>query len=88
MPSLVYVIQKGLARGGPDPPPSSTGFKRGSNTKDDIVKPLSIEFGTVLVYTCSSSCWEDGVAGFREECVFVQPDPDEKLVCEFLHVHQ
>ena len=41
-----------------------------------------VEFGTVLVYSCSQSCWEDDLEGdavFREECVVVQPDPDERI---------
>ena len=47
----------------------------------------SVEFGTMLVYCCSVSCWDSGEGGFREETVFVQADPDDatlsktSLVC-------
>lgn len=45
-----------------------------------------VEFGTVLVYSCSQSCWEDkGGNVFRDECVVVQADPDER-VCVDIHV--
>uniref|UniRef100_UPI00358E4AE7 programmed cell death protein 2-like isoform X2 n=1 Tax=Myxine glutinosa TaxID=7769 RepID=UPI00358E4AE7 len=40
---------------------------------------LSVEFGTVLVYSCSSSCWSMGQDVAREEFVLVQPDPDQRL---------
>ncbi|XP_075996602.1 programmed cell death protein 2-like [Genypterus blacodes] len=36
-----------------------------------------LEFGTVLVYTCRSSCWSSGSA--LEEVCLVQMDPDQKL---------
>ncbi len=42
-----------------------------------------VEFGTVLVYTCSDSCWSDSIGEAsavtqtsREECIFVQQDLD------------
>ncbi|XP_067665340.1 programmed cell death protein 2-like [Haliotis asinina] len=38
-----------------------------------------VEFGTVLVYTCSKSCWEEELPGPREELVIVQSDPDQHL---------
>ena len=37
----------------------------------------SVEFGTVLVYCCSVSCWDSKEGGVREETVFVQADPDD-----------
>lgn len=37
-----------------------------------------IEFGTVLVYTCKQSCWDETVS-YRIEHVLVQPDPDHHL---------
>ena len=44
---------------------------------------VSIEFGTVMVFTCSQSCWKDsenvGNAIYLEEICFVEADPDEKL---------
>ncbi|NXN94093.1 PDD2L protein, partial [Rhinopomastus cyanomelas] len=40
---------------------------------------LSVEFGTVLVYTCESSCWPPDQQTPLEEFVFVQDDPDQRL---------
>lgn len=40
---------------------------------------LAVEFGTVLVYTCQSSCWTSGANSPVEEFAFVQTDPDQKL---------
>jgi pre-rRNA-processing protein TSR4 len=37
-----------------------------------------LEFGTVLVFSCSKSCWDDRDGGFREETVFVEADPDSE----------
>uniref|UniRef100_G3MRI7 Programmed cell death protein 2 C-terminal domain-containing protein n=1 Tax=Amblyomma maculatum TaxID=34609 RepID=G3MRI7_AMBMU len=34
-----------------------------------------VEFGTVLFYSCSASCWKDGDA-WKSEVSLVQPDPD------------
>ena len=39
---------------------------------------VAVEFGTVIVYTCSASCW-DVNASHCTEGVLVQPDPDEPL---------
>ncbi|XP_041948825.1 programmed cell death protein 2-like [Alosa pseudoharengus] len=39
---------------------------------------LAVEFGTVLVYTCQSSCWISGSNSPMEEFAFVQADPDQK----------
>nr|CAB3264722.1 programmed cell death protein 2-like [Phallusia mammillata] len=38
-----------------------------------------IEFGTVLVYTCSQSCWNDDTNKPVPECVLYLPDPDLKF---------
>ncbi|XP_029952415.1 programmed cell death protein 2-like [Salarias fasciatus] len=38
-----------------------------------------LEFGTVLVYTCSGSCWAPGSNSALEEVCFVQADPDQQL---------
>ncbi|NXJ09336.1 PDD2L protein, partial [Odontophorus gujanensis] len=40
---------------------------------------LSVEFGTVIVYTCEQSCWPANHQTPLEEFVFVQEDPDQKL---------
>uniref|UniRef100_A0A672QMJ6 Programmed cell death 2-like n=1 Tax=Sinocyclocheilus grahami TaxID=75366 RepID=A0A672QMJ6_SINGR len=40
---------------------------------------VSLEFGTVLVYTCRNSCWKSGSTVPVEEFIVVQPDPDQKL---------
>ncbi|XP_042338714.1 programmed cell death protein 2-like [Plectropomus leopardus] len=38
-----------------------------------------LEFGTVLVYTCSDSCWTAGSRSPVEEFCLVQDDPDQQL---------
>uniref|UniRef100_A0A8C3LYV6 Programmed cell death protein 2 C-terminal domain-containing protein n=1 Tax=Chrysolophus pictus TaxID=9089 RepID=A0A8C3LYV6_CHRPC len=40
---------------------------------------LSVEFGTVIVYTCERSCWPANHQTPLEEFIFVQEDPDQKL---------
>ncbi|NXL44332.1 PDD2L protein, partial [Podilymbus podiceps] len=40
---------------------------------------LSVEFGTVIVYTCERSCWPTNHQTPLEEFIFVQEDPDQKL---------
>lgn len=40
---------------------------------------VALEFGTVFVYTCSKSCWDEGKDLYRFENVFVQTDPDQIL---------
>ncbi|XP_030587283.1 programmed cell death protein 2-like isoform X2 [Archocentrus centrarchus] len=40
---------------------------------------VELEFGTVLVYTCTSSCWTSGSALAVEEFCFIQTDPDQQL---------
>lgn len=37
---------------------------------------VDIEFGTVLVYTCSKSCWHDGSLAC-EEYICVQSEPED-----------
>ena len=44
-----------------------------------IRSQTDIEFGTVIVYTCSKSCWQDG-SGFREEFIYLQPGPEDSLL--------
>uniref|UniRef100_H2Z143 Programmed cell death protein 2 C-terminal domain-containing protein n=1 Tax=Ciona savignyi TaxID=51511 RepID=H2Z143_CIOSA len=39
----------------------------------------SVEFGTILVYTCSSSCWGEGVSQEIGGHVVYCPDPDLKF---------
>ncbi|XP_072926568.1 programmed cell death protein 2-like isoform X1 [Hemitrygon akajei] len=39
-------------------------------------KEVSVEFGTVLVFTCETSCWSSGNQRPMEECAVVQGDPD------------
>ncbi|XP_068169588.1 programmed cell death protein 2-like isoform X2 [Antennarius striatus] len=38
-----------------------------------------LEFGTVLVYSCTKSCWMDESRSSVEEFCFVQSDPDQQL---------
>ncbi|XP_062276460.1 programmed cell death protein 2-like isoform X2 [Scomber scombrus] len=40
---------------------------------------VELEFGTVLVYTCTNSCWTSGSDSPVEEFCFVQMDPDQQL---------
>ncbi|KAM7057700.1 programmed cell death protein 2-like isoform 2-T2 [Molossus nigricans] len=40
---------------------------------------LSVEFGTVLIYTCEKSCWPRNQQTPMEEFCIVQEDPDELL---------
>ncbi|XP_006096031.1 programmed cell death protein 2-like [Myotis lucifugus] len=40
---------------------------------------LSVEFGTVLIYTCEKSCWPQNQQTPMEEVCIVQEDPDELL---------
>ncbi|KAL4613705.1 programmed cell death protein 2-like isoform X1 [Arapaima gigas] len=47
-------------------------------TVDQSSGPL-LEFGTVLVYTCPSSCWPSDTCSPVEEYILVQTDPDQKL---------
>ena len=51
-------------------------------TNPDLATGSGVEFGTVLVYSCSESCWNDinGEGGFKEETVFVVADPDQNDV--------
>ena len=43
-----------------------------------LILGVAVEFGTVLIFTCKQSCWEEGAA-FRTEHVIVQADPDQDL---------
>ena len=86
MPPLVYLIQKALKDGklqkqvqvkaGERAPGIELGIEFGASHR--------IEFGTVLVFTCSASCWDESSGGFREESVVVQQDADDKIVQQFL----
>ncbi|XP_020787724.2 LOW QUALITY PROTEIN: programmed cell death protein 2-like [Boleophthalmus pectinirostris] len=40
---------------------------------------MQLEFGTVLVYTCLSSCWRSDTDKAVDEFCFVQSDPDQQL---------
>ncbi|KAM4733604.1 programmed cell death protein 2-like [Anableps anableps] len=47
--------------------------------RKDSSSEMVLEFGTVLVYTCTNSCWTAGTACPVEEFCFVQSDPDQQL---------
>uniref|UniRef100_A0A669BNS5 Programmed cell death protein 2 C-terminal domain-containing protein n=1 Tax=Oreochromis niloticus TaxID=8128 RepID=A0A669BNS5_ORENI len=51
----------------------------GSRTFELQLMPALLEFGTVLVYTCTDSCWTSGSDSAVEEFCFVQTDPDQQL---------
>ncbi|XP_075392941.1 programmed cell death protein 2-like isoform X1 [Tenrec ecaudatus] len=40
---------------------------------------LSVEFGTILIYTCEKSCWPPNHQTPMEELCIIQADPDELL---------
>lgn len=40
---------------------------------------LSVEFGTILIYTCEKSCWPQNDQAPMEEFCIIQEDPDELL---------
>lgn len=45
-----------------------------------IDNQTALEFGTVIVYTCSKNCWQDSSDElYRLENVFLQTDPDQNL---------
>lgn len=75
MPSLVYILHQSLAQ-------TQVQSTASGDSKLALPKEKVVEFGTVLVYSCSASCWEEGenpndnIACFREEIVVVQPDLD------------
>ncbi|XP_039619481.1 programmed cell death protein 2-like isoform X1 [Polypterus senegalus] len=46
-----------------------------SNNEDD----LTVEFGTVLIYTCEKSCWPASNHTSLEEFLFLQSDPDQNF---------
>ncbi|XP_028441068.1 programmed cell death protein 2-like [Perca flavescens] len=54
--------------------PALVGLLRRENGDDG-----ELEFGTVLVYTCTDSCWTPGSGAAVEEFCFVQTDPDQQL---------
>ena len=71
MPPLVYILHQSITQA------------QSMESKDSellLLKEKVVEFGTVLVYSCSASCWEEentnNIGQFREEVVVVQPDLD------------
>uniref|UniRef100_A0A9L0R8E5 Programmed cell death 2 like n=1 Tax=Equus caballus TaxID=9796 RepID=A0A9L0R8E5_HORSE len=40
---------------------------------------FSVEFGTILIYTCEKSCWPQNHQTPMEEFCIIQEDPDELL---------
>ena len=74
MPPLVYILHQSLAHVQTQAQSTASGDSELALPKEKVV-----EFGTVLVYSCSASCWEENpcdIAQFREEIVVVQPDLD------------
>ena len=82
MPPLVYLIQTVLKDDKALRQKHSISERRGPGNEFGVSS--GIEFGTVLVFTCSASCWDDSTPTFREESVIVQRDPDDKIVQQFL----
>ena len=87
MPSLVYLLQKSVQERTDHSvklnPSAKISRLENHHTGREcglVLPPPAppVEFGTVLVYSCCKSCWEDvGGAVFRVECVFVQAEPDD-----------
>ena len=66
MPGLIYFLQQSL--------------NAIQSCQSTVGLPLSSpEYGTVLVFTCGKSCWNDSKTDstFKTEWVFVQPDVDQ-----------
>ena len=98
MPPLVYLLQKSVqertdhsVKLNPSTKISRLDTVESQHTgrESGLVLPPPVhpvEFGTVLVYSCCKSCWEDvGGAVFREECVLVQTEPDDciQMTCVY-----
>ncbi|XP_038662137.1 programmed cell death protein 2-like [Scyliorhinus canicula] len=47
--------------------------------KSAATEEASVEFGTVLIYTCERSCWRPSNQSPLEERAFVQGDPDQRF---------
>uniref|UniRef100_A0A3B4Z8Y0 Programmed cell death 2 like n=1 Tax=Stegastes partitus TaxID=144197 RepID=A0A3B4Z8Y0_9TELE len=47
--------------------------------RKDSSAEAELEFGTVLIYTCTKSCWTPGSHTPVKEFCFVQTDPDQQL---------
>ena len=81
MPTLVYVLQQLLS---PENFASKVTCKSHDidhcspdpSVNNMLRKESIVEFGTVLVYTCSKSCWEDGAVP-RTEKIYIQMDTDK-----------
>lgn len=64
LPQLIYILQSAIRQN----------VQEGQSAKCEMV-----EYGTVLVYTCSKCCWS-GSSNMVEEVVLVQPDLDTSLI--------
>ena len=53
--------------------------KSSCSTTDLTFSGETVEFGTVLIYTCPAACWGEGES-YREEYVIVQADPDSDIL--------
>ena len=74
MPPLVYILQQSKKR--------TESVAAGACTSS----ANSVEFGTVLIYTCSRSCWPRNEENeFREERIFVLADPENEIIRNTFH---
>lgn len=90
MPPLIYLIQKALEDGESQKQAQSKAMVGERDPRVELgiefgVSPR-IEFGTVLVFTCSASCWDESSHSFREEMVIIQQDADDRIVQRFCRV--
>ena len=72
MPSLVYVLQQ-----------NQKGEQAAGASNDKDLLQSVAEFGTIFIYSCSVSCWDESNPQFREEIVILQPDLDAVHVDKF-----
>ncbi|XP_011402497.1 PREDICTED: programmed cell death protein 2-like [Amphimedon queenslandica] len=64
LPQIIYLLQEDL--------------KFQDHVQGALRLPV-VEYGTVLVFTCSSSCWKEGKNGFQTECTVIQQVDEEHM---------
>ena len=90
MPPLVYLLEQALKNyhhsaqiGSGHQPTSERGIEAAGSHQ--AWHPPVVEFGTVLIFCCGESCWEEGEEmGWKKEVVVVQPESESSLLTEKL----
>lgn len=67
LPQIIYLLQEGLRS-----------LKFQDHVQGTLKLPV-VEYGTVLVFTCSNSCWGEGKNGFQTECTLIQQVDEEHM---------